>query len=87
MSTQAQPLDRATEGFWQAYQALRLRFGIDKQFAQLKSNPQYPSLQFKRVGESRGHEVWSARVTLNFGALALKRADGFLWCCIGDHKS
>ncbi len=80
---------RATEGFWRAYQALppEIRNRADKQFALLKSNLQYPSLQFKKVGESRGQEVWSARVTLNYRALALKRADGFLWFWIGDHKT
>ncbi|OLD19199.1 MAG: hypothetical protein AUI91_09085 [Acidobacteria bacterium 13_1_40CM_3_56_11] len=72
---------RATEGFWRAYQSLppEIRSRADKQFALLKSNPLYLSLQFKKVGESRGQEVWSARVTLNYRALALKRADGFLW--------
>jgi hypothetical protein len=30
---------------------------------------------------------WSARVTLNYRALALKRPDGFLWFWIGDHKT
>jgi len=29
----------------------------------------------------------SARVTLNYRALALKRPDAFLWFWIGDHKS
>jgi len=35
---------RATEGFWRAYQALppEIRSRADKQFALLKSNPQYP---------------------------------------------
>jgi len=49
----------ATEGFWRAYQVLPLaiRNRADKQFALLKSNPQHPSLQFKKVGESRGQEV------------------------------
>jgi len=72
-----------------AYQALPLeiRNRADKQFALLKSNPQHPSLQFKKVGESRSQEVWSARVTLNFRTLAVKRAGGFLWFWIGDHES
>jgi hypothetical protein len=79
---------RATEGFWQAYESLpmEIRARADKQFSLLKSNPQHPSLKFKKVGESRGHEVWSARVTLNYRALALQRADRFLWFWIGDHK-
>jgi hypothetical protein len=80
---------RATEGFWRAYQALPLaiRNRADKQFALLKSNPQHPSLQFKKVGESRSQEVWSARVTLNYRTLAVRRAGGFLWFWIGDHES
>jgi hypothetical protein len=80
---------RATQAFWRAYEALPLEIRIraGKQFALLKSNPQHPSLQFKKVGESRGHKVWSARVTLNYRALAVKRADGFLWFWIGDHKN
>jgi hypothetical protein len=80
---------RATEAFWRAYEALPLeiRNRADKQFALLKSDPQHPSLQFKKIGESRGQEVWSARVTLNYRTLALRRAGGFLWFWIGDHKS
>ncbi|HLK03113.1 MAG TPA: hypothetical protein VKT53_01640 [Candidatus Acidoferrum sp.] len=78
----------ATEAFWQAYEELppEIRGRADRQFQQLKSNPQHPSLQFKKVGASRGREVWSARVTLNYRALALKRPSGFLWFWIGDHK-
>ncbi len=80
---------RATEAFWRAYQALppEIQSRADKQFALLKNNPEYPSLHFKKVGESRRQEVWSARVTLNYRALALKRPDAFLWFWIGDHKS
>jgi hypothetical protein len=80
---------RATSAFWQQYHALsqEIRSRADKQFAILKADPQHPSLQFKRVGESRGLEVWSARVTLNYRALAVKRADGYLWFWIGDHKT
>jgi hypothetical protein len=78
---------RATDEFWRAYDALpeAIRKRADKQFSMLKVNPKHPSLQFKRVGESRGQTVWSARVTLNYRALALERRDGFLWFWIGDH--
>jgi hypothetical protein len=79
---------RATEGFWRAYYALPLaiRNRADKQFALLKNDPQHPSLQFKKVGEARGQEVWSARVTLNHRTLAVRRTGGFLWFWIGDHE-
>ena len=75
--------------FWQQYQALpqEIRTRADKQFSLLKANPQYPSLQFKKVGERHGHEIWSARVTLNYRALAIKREEGYLWFWIGDHKA
>jgi hypothetical protein len=80
---------RAASDFWQQYRALpqELRARADKQFSLLKANPQHPSLQFKKVGERRGHEIWSARVTLNHRVLAIKREDGYLWFWIGDHKA
>jgi mRNA-degrading endonuclease RelE of RelBE toxin-antitoxin system len=80
---------RASSGFWKEYQTLpqEIRRRADKQFALLKSDPEHPSLHFKKVGESRGQEIWSARVTLNYRALAIKRPDGYLWFWIGDHKT
>jgi hypothetical protein len=82
-------LHRSTTDFWRQYDALsqEVRARADKQFSLLKANSQHPSLQFKKVGERHGHEIWSARVTLNHRALAIKRDDGFLWFWIGDHKS
>jgi hypothetical protein len=53
----------------------------------LKANPQHPSLQFKKIGERQGQELWSARVTLNYRVLALKRPYGYLWFWIGGHET
>lgn len=80
---------RTASDFWRHYNALpqHIRVGADKQFSLLKTNPQHPSLQFKKIGDRHGGEVWSARVTLSFRALALKRPYGFLWFWIGDHKT
>ncbi len=80
---------RAAADFWQQYLALPqdVRSRADKQFSLLKTNPQHPSLQFKKIGNRRGHEIWSARVTLNYRALAIRRDDGYLWLWIGDHKA
>ena len=80
---------RATVAFWQNYQALpaAVRSRADKQFELLKSNPQHPSLQFKKISDRLGQELWSARVTLNYRVLALKRADGYLWFWIGNHDA
>ncbi len=79
----------ASSSFWKEYQALpqEIRNRADKQFTLLKENPQHPSLQFKKLGESRGHEVWSARVTLSYRALAIKQADSYLWFWIGSHET
>jgi hypothetical protein len=75
--------------FWQAHRnlTLEIRDRADKQFALLKVNPQHPSLQFKKLGTRNGQEIWSARVSLKHRALAIRRADGFLWFWIGDHKT
>jgi len=78
----------ASTAFWTEYQDLphEMRIRADKQFALMKENPQHPSLQFKKVGERRGREIWSARVSLKYRALAIKRDDGYLWFWIGDHR-
>lgn len=80
---------RAATDFWKLYDALSpdIRSRATKQFDLLKANPQHPSLQFKKVGERHGQEIWSARVTINYRALAIKRAEGYLWFWIGDHKA
>ena len=79
----------AATDFWHEYLALpqQIRDRADKQFALLKADSHHPSLQFKRVGERYGHEIWSVRVTLNYRALAIKRPGGYLWFWVGDHKA
>ena len=32
-----------------------------------------------------GQEVWSARITLKYRALAIKLPDEFLWFWVGEH--
>jgi hypothetical protein len=80
---------RASSDFWARYRELpaNIRGRADKQFALMKDNPQHPSLQFKKLGDRRGQEIWSARVTLKHRALAIKRRDAFLWFWIGDHET
>ena len=80
---------RATSEFWQYYHALppHIRTSADKQFSLLKGSSQHPSLQFKKIGERHGEEIYSARVTLSCRALAVKRPYGFLWFWIGDHET
>jgi hypothetical protein len=80
---------RAATDFWHEYDALptEIRARADRAFAQLEADPRHPSLQFKKVGERRGQEIWSARITLSYRALAIKREYGYLWFWIGDHKT
>ena len=81
-------LHRANADFWNDYGALPadIRARANKQFALLKSNPQHPSLRFKKLGERHGQEIWSARVTLSCRALAIKLPDDeYLWFWIGEH--
>jgi hypothetical protein len=68
--------------FWQQYEKLpaEVQQLADKNFALLKSNPQHPSLHFKRVGR-----FWSVRVGLDYRALAVDGPEGPIWFWIGDH--
>ena len=54
----------------------------DKNFELLKSDGKHPSLHFKNVGR-----YWSARVGLDFRAVAVKADDGFIWFWIGTHRA
>jgi mRNA-degrading endonuclease RelE of RelBE toxin-antitoxin system len=67
-------MHRTDADFWKEYRALPagIRERADKQFALLKANPRHPSLQFKKLTEHGGQEIWSARVTLKYRALAVK---------------
>ena len=80
---------RATADFWHLFDELPrdVRARAEKQFALLKSDFRHPSLHFKPVKMQRGEELWSARVSLYYRALALRKPDGYLWIWIGDHKA
>jgi hypothetical protein len=81
-------IHRANADFWNDYRAppASIRVRADKQFALLKGNPQHPSLQFKKLGDRNGQEIWSARVTLKHRALAVKMPDEYVWFWIGEHN-
>ncbi|MGK7918250.1 MAG: hypothetical protein AB4038_22380 [Prochloraceae cyanobacterium] len=51
-----------------------------KNFKLLKSDSNHPSLHFKKVGK-----FWSARIGLNYRALALKDREDYIWVWIGTH--
>ena len=75
-------MHRATSRFWACLENLSqdVQDLAQKNYALLKSNPQHPSLHFKRVGK-----FWSARVGLNHRALAIEDGGDFIWVWIGTH--
>jgi hypothetical protein len=72
----------ASRAFWQAYDKLPepVRALADKNYALLKTNPQHPSLQFKKIGR-----FWSVRVGLRYRALSVEADGDLVWFWIGSH--
>ncbi len=72
----------ASPSFWAAYEKLpaHVRELADRNYTRLKTNPQHPSLHFKKVGR-----FWSVRIGLRHRALAVEVAEGLLWFWIGSH--
>jgi hypothetical protein len=75
----------AQESFWDAY---RLLPGHAKRRARdsyrfFASNPNHPSLDFKRV--SRRRPVYSARVSIDYRAVGVMDQGDIVWFWIGSH--
>ena len=45
-----------------------------------KENPAHPSLHFKKIGN-----LWSARVGINYRAVAVEDGEDFIWVWVGPH--
>jgi hypothetical protein len=75
-------MHKATNRFWESFEKLpeSMQRLARRNFSLLKANPRHPSLHFKRVGQ-----FWSARVGLNYRALAIKDENDFIWVWIGTH--
>lgn len=69
--------------FWTHYRQLpdHIRSLADKNFELLKSDPQYQSLHFKKIGK-----LWSVRVGLRYRALGLDKDENVVWFWIGSHS-
>jgi hypothetical protein len=76
---------RTLPRFWQHYRQLpqEIQELADKNFALLKSNPQHPSLHFKKVDAIR--KLWSVRIGAQYRALGMEKPDGVVWLWIGSH--
>ena len=75
-------MHRTTARFWRCLEKLpaSAQAVAKKNFELLKSDPQHPSLHFKRVGK-----LWSARAGLDIRALAVEDGEDFIWVWIGAH--
>ncbi|MEM8534472.1 MAG: hypothetical protein AAGF95_26745 [Chloroflexota bacterium] len=76
-------MHRTTPRFWECFEKLPdpIQNLARKNFELLKQNIQHPSLHFKKTGP-----FWSARVGLNYRALAVEDGADFIWVWIGDHN-
>ena len=52
----------------------------DSSYELLKTNPNHPSLHFKKV-----NQYWSVRVGKSYRALGIEVENGILWFWIGPH--
>jgi len=70
--------------FWILYNQLpkEIRKLADKNYQLLRSDPEHPSLHFKKIG-NRG--FWSVRVGISYRALGRETAEGIVWFWIGSH--
>jgi hypothetical protein len=73
----------ATADFWKAYAELPsdIKEQARKAYKLWQDNSQHPSLHFKKVGKN----LWSARISGGYRALALKKSDDYYWFWIGEH--
>jgi hypothetical protein len=72
-----------TPDFWKAYAALPqdVKEQAKKAYKLWQQNQSHPSLHFKKVGKN----LWSARITGDYRALAFKKGDDYYWFWIGTH--
>ena len=76
-------MHQATSRFWSTFSELpeQVQKIARKNFELLKNNPYHPSLHFKKIGK-----IWSARIGLEYRALAIREGEDFIWFWIGTHQ-
>ncbi len=75
-------MHKTTKRFWRCFEELpdSIQQLARKNFQLLKSDSNHPSLHLKKVGK-----FWSARIGLNYRALALKDREDYIWVWIETH--
>jgi hypothetical protein len=77
---------RTTRRFWRLFSALPddVHRDAKRAYRLFRSNPAHPGLQFKKLeGKDR---IYSARIGLEYRALALMKKDRIVWYSIGSHS-
>ena len=77
---------RTTRKFWRLFYDLPLDVQQDarRAFSLFQNNPAHPSLHFKKLeGED---DIYSARIGLQYRALALVEKGSVVWYWIGSHS-
>ena len=75
-------MHRATARFWTSLARLPepIQRLARQNFVLLKANPTHRSLHFKKIGN-----LWSARVGINYRAIAVEDGVDFIWVWVGPH--
>ncbi len=76
---------RTTRQFWRLFRDLPADVQRDAQRAYrlFRANPAYPGIQFKKLeGED---SIYSARIGLDYRALAVMTKNSVVWYWIGSH--
>ena len=77
---------RTTRKFWRLFSNLPIEIQRDakRAYRLFQSNPAHPSLQFKKLEGEDG--LYSARIGLEYRALAVMKKDRIVWYWIGSHS-
>lgn len=76
---------RATRRFWRLFRDLppEVQRDAKRAYRLFRANAAHLGLQFKKLeGED---DIYSARIGLDYRALAVKKKDRIVWYWIGDH--
>lgn len=76
-------MHKTSDRFWENFNNLPISIQelARKNFQLLKNDSNHPSLNFKKVGK-----FWSARIGLNYRALAVKDGNDYIWVWIDTHE-
>lgn len=76
----------ATRDFRRLFRGLpgEVQAAAHKTYRLWRVNPQHPGLQFKCVHPKL--PIWSARVSLGWRVVGVKRGDAMVWFWIGSHN-